>query len=141
MIVTRIRAAAARIWQYPQLDAGYKKILYHGWVQSQLMFNGICFLPFATKNQLSALQRAQNAAVRSVMGIRLRPGAPNKSMKRIRQKLGIRSVESIKDHLIATQTWKDRHTLAQMTATRSQNTRLTRNSLPLQPPRETPTNR
>ena len=34
MIVTRMRAAAARIWQYPQLDPGHKKILYHGWVQS-----------------------------------------------------------------------------------------------------------
>ena len=75
------------------------------------------------------------------MLIRYRPGKPPKSMTAIRKKIGISSIEAIKDQMVATETWKSRHKVAEMTLERSRRTYITRHGHSLQLPRETRINK
>ena len=134
--VAKINRSTGRIWQFPNLPQKCEVMLYFALVQSHLMTNAACVLPFLTAEQSLKIQRACNNAIRAIITLRWRKtDSKPKSITKIRQKLGIPSVAELTQRVVAFEAWKDRENL-NFTSTGTQTTYKTRNSHLLKIPDE-----
>ena len=80
------------------LSKGDRKVLYHGWIGGRLLSNAGAYLPLITETQLRDIQTACNSAVRAVARLPKKGYYP---ISKVRQSLGIDSVEDVtRSHLL-----------------------------------------
>ena len=116
----KIRQAAGRI-RSVNLNSSAKMPLYYAWVHSHLLSNGAAFLPFLSQRQTEKLQTSCNMAIRATANKSFRPMiiGPKREVKansasKLRRRMAIPSVETVKNMIVAKQTWKMREELRRM---------------------------
>ena len=106
-LVSKIKQMVGRIWPFPDLPMNYKITLYYAYVQSLVMSNSSCILPFVSKNQSIKIQRACNNAIRAIVTLKWKKnGSKPTSISKIRQNLEIPSIVELSQRSIALKTWK-----------------------------------
>ena len=89
------------------------------------MANGLAYLPSLTNDQLKDLQTAMNASIRAILQL---PKYGHLPMSEYRAMLGLESIETIRDKIVAVEAWKRRQNLVNLLATEGRATR-SRNKL------------
>jgi len=103
----KLRSASGRIrTEGRHLDIHDRRILFNGWVLGSLHSNGLAYLPNMTKADENALQSAFNAGIRAVAGF---PKYGYVPVTETRRKLGIPSLNSVKNRVLTTAAWKRFH--------------------------------
>lgn len=103
-VQVKVRQAAARIrMEGRNLAISERMILFHSWVSGQVGANGAAYLPVMNVNQEKSLQTAVNSAVRAVVGL---PKWGQVPVSMWRERLGISSVKTISDRVLAMEAWK-----------------------------------
>ena len=105
-LCSKIRWQAGRI-----RDEGHllrvkdRKTLLHAWILSRIHNNALAFLPSLGEGQLAAIQTAVNAGIRAVMDL---PRRSITSISEIRTKMGIPSVQDIRDQCLLKAAFRNR---------------------------------
>lgn len=105
----KIRCASGRIRSEASLFGwNDRKLLYHAWINGVIYSNGLGYLPHINKTLLSKLQTACNAGVRAVVSL---PRRGQADLSKVRESLGVFEVAQIRDKILLTEAWKQRHEL------------------------------
>ena len=137
----RVWQGTGRIWQFPNLPLKCKKMLYYAFIQSQVMTNAACTLPFLTPDQTLKIQRACNNGIRAIVSLRWQKSDRNpKSITKIRINLGIPSIAELCQRSLSFEAWKRRQEL-ELASNNTKTAYETRNSHLLKVPNEIGSNR
>ena len=130
-VADKVRFAAANIRkQSTGTNLKERIILYNGWVKGNVMANGLAYLPCLTNDQLKDMQTAMNASIRAILRL---PKYGHLPMSEYRAMLGLESIETIRDKIVAVEAWKRRQNLVNLLATEGRATR-SRNKLNIPAP-------
>jgi len=103
-LCNKIRSASGRIRaEARHLAISDKRLLYNGWIQSQVFFNALTVLPTANLTEMKDIQTACNAGLRAVWGL---PKYGYVDISDIRRQLNIPSVEMIVERKLMEKAWK-----------------------------------
>jgi len=103
-LCNKVRSAAGRIrMEGRNFSVQDKRLLFNGWIQSQIYYNARIVLPSLNKSDLSTLQTACNSGIRAVWGL---PKYGYADITNIRAQLKIPSVETIMEQKLLEAAWK-----------------------------------
>ena len=124
-VADKVRYAAANIRkQSTGTNLKERVILYNGWIKGVVMSNGLAYLPCLNNDQLIEIQTAMNAGIRAVLR---KPKYGHIPITSYREKLGMESVEAIRDKIVAFEAWKQRETFLERQSTEGIKTRARKN--------------
>lgn len=105
----RVQIAANKItrWRH-SLEVGQLRTLYMAWINGTIMANAQVFMPLLQKTHLNRLQTAVNRGIRAILGLRVKHKV---NMAKLRKRLQIPSIKTIKQRVTAFEAWKQRKKL------------------------------